>query len=563
MADGLFKAPEDPDALRLVPLGGCGEFGMNLTCYLGRGKLFVVDAGVRFPDATKLGADAVLPNVDPFFGAVGGVDAYIITHGHEDHIGALPHIVPRWPAPIYATRWTAALIRSRFARHGISSEAHPVTIVDPGDKVTTKGFEFEYVHVNHSIPMACALMIRAPGVRVFHTGDFKYDPASTVEPAMRLDHLRRLGDEGIDLLIADSTNADRPGLSSGEDSVRGPLGEAIAQATGAVFVTTFASNLWRLMAIADACRAAGRRLFIAGGGLEATLGHASDLGLFALPPGLRIAEEELPGLPRNKICVVATGCQGEWRSAMARIASDEHRSVSIEAGDTVLLSARTIPGNERAVIFMLDDLRRQGATVITPREMPGLHVSGHAYEGDLEVVRQALRPRAYLPMHGTFGHMAANLEGAHARGHAGHLVESGDVVDIRPSGLSVVGRIDVELRYVDGESGVVMPPEALRERLKFGELGGAVLTGVYSAAEHRWLAPPEVSLHGLRLPASQSTSGFNAAVAASVSQRTADLVHKAGATSEEIYEELRILVRRHLAAVLKKKPVVLVKLHLL
>jgi ribonuclease J len=316
------------------------------------------------------------------------------------------------------------------------------------------------------------------------------------------------------------------------------------------------------MTIADACAAAGRRLFVTGGGLEATLGHAKDLGLYELPPGLRVLEDDLPSVPRHRLCVVATGCQGEWRSAMARIAADEHRSVSVESGDTVILSARTIPGNERSVIHMLDDLRRLGAHIVTPREAPGLHVSGHAYGGDLEVVRQALRPRIYLPMHGSFGHLTANLDGAHAKGHAGHILESGDVVDIRRSGLALVGKVEVELRYVDGESGVVVPGEALRERWKIGELGAALLTGVYVVAERRWLVAPEITLQGLRLPPALSLEGFHASATTAVRQRTAELVHQAAAEPDEVAEELRILVRRHLAAVLKKKPVVLVKLHL-
>jgi ribonuclease J len=406
-------------------------------------------------------------------------------------------------------------------------------------------------------------MIRAPGVRIFHTGDFKYDPASTYEPPMDLAKLRALGDAGIDVLIADSTNAEKSGPTPGEASVEKPLTELFKGASNAVFVTTFSSNLWRLMTIVKACVATGRKLFVTGGGIEATLGHAHDLNLYDLPPNLRVSEEELRQIPRNELCVVATGCQGEWRSAMARFAVDEHRALSVEAGDTVIVSARTIPGNERPVINMLDNLRRLGAQIVTPREAPGIHVSGHAYGADLELLRKALRPRIYLPMHGSYGFLAANLAGAHAHGYASHLLESGDVVDIRRSGLSVAGRVEVELRYVDGDSGVCLPPDALRERLKIGELGAALLTGVYSLSERKWLAEPEVSLHGLRLPESVSSEGILASAATALRQRTGELVHKAGCDQDELKGELRILLRRHLAAVLKKKPVVLVKIHLL
>ena len=331
---------------------------MNLTCYLYEGKHYVVDCGIRFSEPVKLGTDAVVPKVDDFFEEVGGVDAYIITHGHEDHIGALPYIVERWPAPIYATPWAANLLSRKFARRGMDEDDYPISIVEAGDRVRDDSIEIEYLHVNHSIPHACALVVRTADLTVFHTGDFKFDSSPIREAPIDLEHLSQLGKDGIDLVLADSTNADKSGYCPSESTVEAPLTRLLTSAQGAVFLGTFSSNLWRLITIFEACKAADRRVFVQGTGIAISLEIAKETGVYEPPPGLLVDASEIGALDRRSFVVLATGCQGEWRAAMARISHGEHRDIAVEAGDTVILSARIIPGNERSIFSMIDRFKK-------------------------------------------------------------------------------------------------------------------------------------------------------------------------------------------------------------
>ncbi len=559
-----FSSPPDPDTLRFIPLGGCGEFGMNLTAMLWRGKLFVIDCGVRFPDPAKLGIDAVLPDVGPWFREAGGVCAYVITHGHEDHIGAIPHVIRRWPAPLYATPWTAALLKAKFLKYGIDPNVHPVTVVDAGTRLSLPGeLSIEYVHMNHSLPSTCALYIKTPKFTVFHTGDFKLDPQPLVEAPFSEDRLAAIGAEGVDLLLADSTNADKTGRCPGEATVLGPLAESFAKAKAAVIVTTFSSNLWRLKTVADACVATGRKLFIAGAGVENTLGHAKALGFYHLPESLRLPAGKLGSFPRERTVVLASGCQAEWRSAMFRISVGEHREVIVQPEDTVVLSSRFIPGNERPIFDMVDRLKRKGALVVSPRDAPGIHVSGHAYGGDIEKLMSLLKPKHFTPVHGAFSQLEANRRIGARLGIKSMVIETGDVIDAGPGGVRIIGRLDSGVNYVDADAAVVLPVEAARERLRIGELGMAIFSGVFSKTHRAFLTPPGLDLIGIRLPDHVNPDVFKlAAIGAAKEILCSRDASKLSGTFEELTEEVRISLRRRLAAVLSKKPVVFVKLHL-
>jgi ribonuclease J len=538
--------------LRIIPLGGCGEFGMNLTAFLAAGKLFVVDCGVRFPDPARLGVDAVLPAVSPHFAVAGGPYAYILTHGHEDHLGAMPYVLPRWPAPVYGSAWTMALLKSKLTRLGYDPDGFKLITVQDGDRVATTGFEAEYVHVNHSIPQASMLVIRTGGLTLFHTGDFKFEEKPLVEKPTDFARLKALGDAGIDVLLADSTNAEKSGNCPPESACLEPLRAVIAACPKAALITTFSSNLWRLKTIADACAAAKRRIYIAGAGLESTLTHGESLGLYTLPKGLRVAEDELNGFPRSKLVVLATGCQGEYRSALARIANGEHKMVRAEPGDTIILSSRIIPGNEKPILNMLNAFMKLGCHVVTTKEAPGIHVSGHAYGGDLERLVQTLRPRRFLPVHGAFSQLRANLDRAATDGR---LVETGDALDLTRDGITEVGKVEVELEFVDADAGVLISYETLRERLRVGELGAALVTGVFAPAKMDWVVPPTIDLTGLKVP-----DGWQKDTARAVQTEVKVLAQKR-LPLPELCEEVRVLVRRQLFAALKKKPVVTVRLH--
>ena len=568
MASALsFRSSPDADALRFVPLGGCGEFGMNLTAMLWRGRLFVIDAGVRFPDPSKLGIDAILPDVDPWFREAGGVAAYIITHGHEDHIGALPHLIRRWPAPIYAPPWAAALIGAKFARFGVDAKQYPVKVVEAGDKLAMDDLTIEYIRVNHSLPDTCSIFIKTPKVHVFHTGDFKFEENPVIEERFDEKRLAAIGNERVDLMLVDSTNAEKSGNCPEESSVLPALVPHLERATGATFITTFSSNLWRLKMIADACIEAGKKLFITGNGIETTLTHAKALGRYYLPETLRLADGQLDGFRRDRMVVLASGCQAEWRSAMCRIANGEHRSVGVHPGDQVILSSRFIPGNERPILDMMDKLKRLGASVISPREFPGIHVSGHAYGGDIERLIKLLRPKVHAPVHGAFTQLDANRKIGERLGVKSVLIETGDVLEVSPNGVATIGKIDTGINYLDAESGVVLPIEAARERLRVGELGQAIFSGVFSRSKRDWAVAPSFEIFGFRLPARLDWPTFQKEAI----EDSLELLRVRGSQKgplnqdswDELLEELRISLRRKLTAVLNKKPVVFVKLHLM
>ncbi len=558
---GLFKASADPKTLRIIPLGGCGEFGMNLTGYFSQGRLFVVDCGVRFPEPYRLGIDAVLPDVDPHFTEAGGVYSYIITHGHEDHIGALPHILRRWPAPVYATAWAVELLRNKLARLGEDIGKYNVTTLEAGDRIRTEGFDVEFVHMNHSIPHTCALFIRTPQLNVFHTGDFKFDDHPLLEAPADWSRLRALGREGVDLLLADSTNAEKAGNCPGESTELKPLTDLLQAAPEAVILTTFSSNLARLKTIADATQASGRKLLVVGNGVEATLSIAKALGIYELPADLRIDPDQVSKFPRRRLVVLATGCQGEWRAALARISQGEHKAFVAREGDTVILSSRIIPGNEKAILTVMNNLQRMGVKIITAREVPGIHVSGHAYQGDLNLLHEALKPKFFAPVHGAFSQLRANMLRGEKAGSVPSLVETGDVLDCSKSGVSHVGKVEVTLSYLDADSGVLLSNEMLRERLRVGEFGAALVTGVYDRGRKAWLAPVTIDLTGLKMPEAEGERWLPQ-MAEKIASQVSRLCQDGGADVAYIMEEARVFLRRHLFQVLKKKPVVMVKIHL-
>lgn len=549
----------------MIPLGGCGEFGMNLTAFLTAGKLFVVDCGVRFPGPASLGIDAILPDVDPWFREAGGVFAYVITHGHEDHLGALPHILPRWPAPVYGTGWTIELLKIKLQRLGLDPKTFKLIVVEPGDRVATDGFSAEYVHVNHSIPMTCALMIRTPSMNIFHTGDFKFESKPIIEAPVDFSQLDAFAREGIDLLLADSTNAAHMGPCPSEESVFEPLRQVVDKAKGAVVVTTFASNLWRLKTLTDIAVATGRKIFVMGNGFEQTLILAKTTGLFHMPENLRLAEAQLGTWPRHRLLVLATGCQGEWRSGLARLAQSESKVLTLAEGDTVIFSSRVIPGNEKQILAMINAFQRLGVQIVTPREVPAIHVSGHAYGGDLERLVATLKPRRFVPIHGAFGQLLANA-GRPARAGVKAItgvIESGEILDISPNDIRLAGRIQVALNFVDADAGVVIPYETLRERLRIGELGAALVSGVYDRSMKSWLVPPDIEFVGFDLPFGVDKDAWIERLGSLVESELPSLLEKKGLPPRDAVEEIRVLVRRKLFATLRKKPVVSIKLHVI
>ncbi len=436
--------------LEIIPLGGLGEFGMNLMVYRHAGECIVVDCGMMFPGEEHLGVDVVIPDLS-FLDDCGTIHGVVLTHGHEDHIGALPYLLARHDVPVYSTSHTQGLVRSRFAEHGHLKD--PRLHLFPADGEPTKlgPFVVETVPVAHSIPCSKMLVLRTPVGTVLHTADFKLDPNPPDGDGTDHQRLARLGGEGVLAIFADSTNADRPGVTPSERDVTLALDEVIAPARGRVVVTCFASNIQRIGQLGRLAQRRGRRLALVGTSLENQVEVAERLGLIHFPPGLRVAPEDAMDLPPQRALIIATGSQGEPLSALARIAVGKHRHVSLDDGDLVLHSARQIPGNEKSIGRMIDHLMRRGASVVTAHDAP-IHVSGHPARDEVAQLLELVRPKFMIPIHGEFRQLKANVDIGRDAGLSHDcvlLAETGDIIALSRERVDIVDRAHVGQVFID------------------------------------------------------------------------------------------------------------------
>ncbi|MBZ5640174.1 MAG: ribonuclease J [Acidobacteriia bacterium] len=439
-----------PPRIEIVPLGGLGEFGMNLMLYRHGQDCIVVDAGMMFPGAEHLGVDVVIPNLD-YLDVCGTIHGVLLTHGHEDHTGALPYLLARREVPVHAAPFTLGLVRARLSEHDLAVRGLLRPLPTDGTKLTLGPFAIETLPVAHSIPQAAMLVIRTPVGTVVHTADFKLDPTPMDGVGADLSVLARLGDEGVLALLSDSTNADRPGFTPGERTVVPVLDSLLASARARVFVTSFASNIERLQQVTALAGRHGRKVALLGASM---LGHsdvAERLGLLKIPAGLRVDAETAMNLPRERALILATGSQGEPMSALARIAVDEHRDARVEEGDLVIHSARTIPGNEKSIGRMINHLLRRGADVVTQAEAP-VHVSGHPAREELKLLLRLLRPKFLIPIHGEYRQLREHARVGREAGLASDAVivaDSGDLIALTENECRIVDRVPVGQVFID------------------------------------------------------------------------------------------------------------------
>jgi len=461
--------------LQIIPLGGLGEFGMNSMAIRYGDEIIVVDAGMMFPDAELLGVDIVTPDFAYLEQNREKVLALILTHGHEDHIGAVPFLLSEINVPVYSAAFTLAMVERRLEEHGMldSAKLHKVK---PGSRVTIGAFTIEFIHVTHSIVSSMALAITTPLGVIIHTGDFKVDPTPTDNEPFDLHTFAEYGKRGVLLLMSDSTNVDRPGYTESERAVRPRLDEIFYRAERRLVISCFSSSIHRLQQILDVAAEYDRKVAFLGRSMNNVTEIAHSLGLLHLPDGILLRPQDIMQAAPDKVVVVASGTQGEPMSALSRIAVDNHKNLSVERGDTVVLSARIIPGNEKGIYRMINHFAKRGAEVIYGSMNPPVHVSGHGSVEELRLVLNLLRPRYFLPIHGEYRQMARHAAlASHLRG-AGleetFTLETGETLEIDRHGARrgekvAVGRICIDSGTIDE----VVEDIVIRDRRHLSEDG--------------------------------------------------------------------------------------------
>ncbi|MCY0904718.1 ribonuclease J [Arthrobacter sp. H14-L1] len=488
--------PLAPETLRIVPLGGLGEIGRNMAVFEIGGKLLIVDCGVLFPEETQPGVDLVLPDFSYLENRLQDVLAIVLTHGHEDHIGAVPYLLRlRADIPLIGSQLTLALIEAKLAEHRIK----PCTLSVAAGGVERLGpFECEFVAVNHSIPDALAVFIRTAGGNVLHTGDFKMDQLPLDGRITDLRHFARLGEEGVDLLMADSTNADVPGFTASEREIGPTLDRLFGQARKRIIVASFSSHVHRVQQVLDAAALHGRKVAFVGRSMVRNMAIAAKLGYLHVPGNVVVDLKNIAELPDNKVVLMSTGSQGEPMAALSRMANGDHNIV-VGAGDTVILASSLIPGNETAVFRVINGLLKLGAEVIH-KGTAKVHVSGHAAAGELLYCYNILRPRNVMPVHGETRHLIANGRLAMATGvPADHvlLVDDGTVVDLSAGIAKIVGQVECGFVYVDGSSVGAITDADLKDRRILGDEGFISIVVVVNRTTGKIVSGPEIHARGV------------------------------------------------------------------
>jgi len=485
--------------LRVLPLGGLGEIGKNMTVVEYDGRIVVIDAGLRFPTTDMLGIDLVLPDFSYLRERVDDIEAIVITHGHEDHLGALPWVLRELGAqpPVYGGRLTIAMARSKLDEHRLREA--PLEDLEPGERLTLGPFEVELVHMTHSIPDSCAVVVGTELGRVVLTGDYKFDQTPVDGMPADVSRLAELGRDGVLLLCGDSTNADRLGFSPSESGVGRHLQEVFSRADGRIVVTSFASNIHRVQQVIDAAGALDRKVALVGRSMRKNVNIGRSLGHIDFPEGILIQPQEVEDWPDEKVVVVSTGSQGEPLSALRRMAHNDHRMIKLHRGDTVVFSATPIPGNERAVNETIDRLYHIGCDVITPREAP-IHASGHGYTEELKLMLNLLRPRYVMPVHGDHKRLHLHAELAIAVGIEPDRVfegENGLPLEIDARGAAFGAPEQSGMIFVDGVDIGDPADVALRDRRMLSDDGIFIVVATVSEQTGESVVDPEVILRGV------------------------------------------------------------------
>ena len=492
-----------PGSTRIIPLGGLGEVGKNMTVFEADGTTLVVDAGLAFPRDEHLGVDLILPDFSYLTEGGKTIRAVLLTHGHEDHVGALPYLLREGRVEeVWATRLTLGLIKSKLDEHGLLRSVELREADPDAEPVELGPFRAEFVRVAHSIPDSVAIVLESPGGRIVHTGDYKMD--HTPVDGLRTDvgRLAEIGNRGVDLLLGDSTNAERPGVTGSERLVGEAFRQLIPPRTGRILVASFASNVHRMQQAIDVAVEVGRKVCVVGRSMRKNVNIARNLGYIDVPDEVLIRPNELDEYERGDVLILCTGSQGEPLSALVRIAYNDHPAIKVEAGDTVIISAKPVPGNELKVHDAINQLAHSGAEVLH-QEIAPVHVSGHGNAEELRLMLSLVRPRSVMPVHGEFRMLAAHARLATESGVPENrivLAENGTVVDLDESGAYMTGHVEAGVTFVDGLGVGDVQDVALRDRRHLSEDGVLIVVATLTGQNGSVAGQPELIARGFAEP---------------------------------------------------------------
>lgn len=483
--------------LKVIPLGGLGEIGKNITAFEYEEEIIVVDCGLSFPDEELYGIDLVIPDVTYLVKNKEKIKGFYITHGHEDHIGALPYVLRQINAPIYGTKLTMGLIKSKLEEHGMLNDC-TLNIVKPGEFIDLDKIKIEFIRTNHSIADSCSIAMHTPVGIIVHTGDFKIDFTPIDGEVIDLQRYAQLGKMGVVLLLAESTNALQPGYTMSEKTVGETLENLFSKATGRVIVATFASNIHRVQQIANASIKNNRKIAFSGRSMEKINEVARELGYLFIPEDMIIDLNDIKKYPSDRVTIITTGSQGEPMAALTRIAAATHKHIQIEKGDTVIISATPIPGNQKAVSNVINDLTERGANVIY-KAIEAIHVSGHACEQELRLIHALLKPRFFVPIHGEYKHLRSHGKIAENMGMNKEnifLMESGDILEVARTKAQITGKAPFGRVLIDGAGIGDVGNIVLRDRKNLGQDGIITVVVAIDRASRSVISGPDIITRG-------------------------------------------------------------------
>lgn len=546
------------DYVRFIPLGGLDEVGMNCALLECNGSMIMIDCGLTFPE-DEFGIDIVLPDWTYVMDNLDRLDAVLITHGHEDHIGALPFFLQQVDVPVYSGRLTLAMLNAKLQSHNLGGQVELIGM-EPGESVEIGSFVVEFVHTNHSVPNAMSLALNTPLGNFIFTGDWKMDQTPIYEPPMDMGRFAAIGNEGVVGVFGDSTNSETPGFSRSEQVVYDGLADVLDNAPGRVIIAQFSSNIFRVRGMLDLAEKHGRKVALLGRSLTRNFNLASEEGFMEVPSeNLIINSREIENYPPEKLLLISTGSQAEPRASLTRMGLGEHRSVTLNSTDTIVVSARKIPGNERGIYNMFNNLSKQGATLVTASDAP-IHASGHAKQEELKLMLNLTRPDFLIPVHGEYRMRTRHAELGKSVGVPEcKIIENGDVLEFSKKGAKVVGRVFTGRLLVDGKYMGDEKEMVIRDRAKLAESG--IIVAVATIERHSGdVSPPlellqkgflgDIAIDRLMDEASEYTL-----------QAVENLSRKARKDANEVRDAMRTAVRRFFSKNLDRNPVVIPVVH--